>query len=90
MTKKRVTHAECHCEFDIYQKGSVVKDTLTSGVKEFRTHLVVESPESDEDIARLVRLAKRGCYAEQLITHPVFLKSIYTVNGKPLEVDLAD
>jgi uncharacterized OsmC-like protein len=88
MTKKRVTSAECRCEFDAWVDGSVLKGTVRSGVNEFRTHLIIESPESDEDIARLIRLAKRGCFAEQLVQNPVRLKSTYQVNGREFEVDL--
>ncbi len=88
MTKRQVTSAECRCEFDAWVDGSVLKGTVTSGVREFRTHLVVESPEPDEVIARLIRLAKRGCFAEQLVQTPVPLRSTYLVNGRDFEVDL--
>ena len=38
----------------------------------------------------VVRAAKRGCYAEQLIQHPVPIVSTYVLNGKPGTVDLTD
>lgn len=89
MLKKKITHAGCHCEFDIHQEGSVLRNTYRSVAKEFRTHLSIDSPESEADIARIIRLAKRSCFAEQLITNAVPLMSTYTVNGNPMEVDLS-
>lgn len=89
MTRKRIERAECHCEFDVYQTGSVLQGTVETGVKEFRTHLIIDSPEPDADIERIIRLAKRGCFAEQLVVNSVPLRSSYTVNGAPHEVDLA-
>ena len=88
MTKIKITKAECRCEFDAYVKGSVLKNTVQSGVTAFRTHLKIESPEPDEVVARIIRLAKRGCYAEQLVTTAVPLQSTYTLNGKSFEIDL--
>ena len=39
---------------------------------------------------KIVRAAKRGCYAEQLIQHPVPIVSTYVLNGKPGTIDLSD
>jgi hypothetical protein len=88
MLKKQITRAECRCEFDFLQDGSVKKGTYHSDVLEFRTHLTVESPESDADIANIIRLAKRSCFAEVLVQKPVPLSSTYEVNGREFEVDL--
>lgn len=74
---------------DVYLEGSVLNDTYHSGVREFRTHFTIDSPESETDIARIIRLAKRSCFAEQLIPNPVTLQSTYTVNGSPMEVDVS-
>ena len=88
MLKKTVTAARARCEFDFYLDGSLLADSIRSGVTEFRTALEVESPEPDEVIARIIRSAKRGCYAEQLVTTAVPLVSTYTVNGQPFEVEV--
>ncbi len=46
-----------------------------------RSRLVIESPESQEDVAELVRLAKQGCFAEQTLLKPVSIESTVLVNG---------
>lgn len=90
MLKKTITSAKCRCEFDFMLTGSVIKDTNRAVVKGFRTHLEIESPEAEEVVLKIVRAAKRGCYAEQLIENPVPITSTYVLNGKPGAVDLAD
>ena len=88
MLKKTVNKARVRCEFDFYLDGSLLADTIHSGVTEFRTFLEIDSPEPDEVVARIIRSAKRGCYAEQLVTTAVPLVSSYTVNGRPFDVTL--
>lgn len=90
MLKKRIDHAECRCEFDVYQEGSVLRGDYRSVAREFRTHLAINSPESEDDIARIIRLAKRSCFAEQLIPNAVPLVSTYTVNETSVEIDLSE
>jgi hypothetical protein len=88
MLKKTIRKASVRCEFDFFLDGSVLADTVQAGVTEFRTFLEIDSPEPDEVVARIIRTAKRGCYAEQLVTTPVPLVSTYQVNGRPFQVDL--
>ncbi len=56
MLKKKVTGASVRVEFDLYLGGSVVAGTVSSGATAVRTELTIDSPESSEDIARLIRL----------------------------------
>jgi len=88
MLKKTVTHAECHVEFDWFLYGSVIAGTVKSGATACRTDFKIESPESEADILKIVRLAKQGCFAEQMVQTAVPLSSSYTINGLPVSVDL--
>jgi hypothetical protein len=88
MLKKTVRKAKVRCEFDFYLDGSVLADTVHAGVTEFRTFLEIDSPEPDEVVARIIRTAKRGCYAEQLVQTAVPLVSTYSLNGRPFQVEL--
>jgi uncharacterized OsmC-like protein len=85
MTKKQVTRASCDCDFDIRQHGSVLRGDYRSEAVEFRIHLSLDSPESPEAIAELIRLAEQSCFAEDLIRRPVPLVSTFEVNGEPWE-----
>ncbi len=82
MLKKRVAGASVRVEFDLYLGGSVLAGTVTGGATAVRSHLTIDSPEPLENILHLVRLAKQGCFAEQMIRKSMPLISTYVVNGK--------
>ncbi len=87
MMKLTIKKASCHVEGDYVLSGSVLKGTVQVEHKGFRTHLEVESDEPREKLAHLIRCAKNGCFAEQLIVQPVPLESTITVNGEPLHLE---
>jgi hypothetical protein len=90
MLKKTIDRAECSVDFDWYLEGSVLRGTVDSGATECRTHFLIDSPESDEDILKIIRLAKKGCFAEQMVQAAVPLVSSYVINGKESQVALED
>ncbi len=55
-----------------------------------RTHFELESDEAQEDLLKLIRNAKRGCFAENMVHTAVPVKSTYKVNGEDVGVDLGD
>ncbi len=86
MLKKTIDRSECIVEFDWYLKGSVLRGTVESGATECRTDFVIDSPESEDDILKIIRLAEQGCFAEQMVRTAVPLVSTYTVNGKRMDL----
>lgn len=88
MRKLVINKAECRVEVDYYLRGSVLAGTIESGATGCRSHFVVDSPESLEDIAMVIRLAKRGCYAERLVETAVTVDSTYEVNGQVRPITL--
>jgi hypothetical protein len=59
--------AECHVELDWFLEGSVLRGTVNSVATQCRTRFIIDSPESEEDVLRIVRLAKQGCFAERMV-----------------------
>ena len=90
MLKKKVTGASVRVEFDLYLGGSVLAGTVSGGATAVRSHLTIESPEAPEDVAHLVRLAKQGCFAEQMIRKSTPIISTYVINGKESSIELPD
>ena len=90
MKNLAITSARVHVEMDYYLTGLVLKGTVESGCSEVRTDFEVESTESVESIREIIRLAKRGCFVENMIQTAVPLKSSFTFNGKEITVDLSD
>jgi uncharacterized OsmC-like protein len=82
--------AKVHVESDIFLGGSVLKGTVFSGFSEVRTHFQLESDAPQEKLMLLVRNAKRGCFAENMVQTAVPVKSSYEVNGKAVQVELGD
>ena len=60
---------------------------MNSGCRRVRTHFKVESSEAEEKILNIIRLAKQGCYAEQMIQTAVPLMSTVELNGKDIELE---
>jgi len=88
MLHKTINRAECEVEFDFFLEGSVLRGTVSSGAKSCRTRLRIDSPEPEEVIERIVRLAKQGCFAEQMVQTAVPLTSSYVLNGVEREISL--
>ena len=75
-------------ELDWFLQGSVLRGTVNSGATQCRTRFIIDSPESEEDVLRIVRLAKQGCFAERMVQTAVPLVSTYVINGKEQDVPL--
>ena len=82
MRKLSIREARVHVEMDYYLSGSVLAGTVSSGVTEVRSEFEVSSDEAEEAIAEVIRLAKRGCFAERLVETAVPIKSALKLNGK--------
>lgn len=81
MLKVEIDRASVRSEFDIYLQGSLRAGTVKAGVTEFRTELSLDSEAPMTKLEKVIRAAKSGCFAEQLVKHPVPLKSTVLVNG---------
>ncbi len=86
MMKVSFRHARVHVDFDYFLGGSVLRGTVRSGCSEVRTHFEVESDEAAERILAVIRNAKRGCFAEQMVTAAVPLKSTVALNGESVSL----
>jgi hypothetical protein len=90
MLKKTIDRAECTVALDWFLEGSVLRGTVNAGATECRSDFIIDSPESDEDILKIVKLAKRGCFAERMVQTAVPLVSTYTINDREIQVALED
>lgn len=86
MMKIEFKHASCRVEFDYYLKGSVLKGTVRSGCSGVRTHFKVESEAPDDKVLALIRNAKQGCFAENMIKEAVSVSSSIELNGAPVNL----
>lgn len=87
MMKIPFKKASCRVEFDYFLRGSVLKGTVASGCTAVRTHFRVEADAPGEKVAALIRNAKQGCFAENMVRAAVPLESTVELNGKPLPLE---
>lgn len=90
MLKKKVAGASVRVEFDLYLGGSVLAGTVSGGATAVRSQLAIESPEPPADIKRLVRLARQGCFAEQMIRKAMPIITTYVINGEESSVEVPE
>ena len=81
MRKIAIIKARVHVEMDYYLAGSVLAGTVNSGVTEVRSDFEVSADADEEDIAYVIKLAKRGCFAERLVETAVPIRSTLKLNG---------
>ncbi len=86
MTKTNVSKAKVRVVIHWFLTGSVLKGTVDSGCKEVETHLEVESQDDPEKVQNVIRCAKKGCFAEQMVVRPVPLTGSIKINGEPFSL----
>jgi hypothetical protein len=82
MMKLKIRKSHCHVAFDYVLSGSVLKGTVKTTWKSVTTRLDIDSDEPMEKIVALVRNAKGGCFAENLVVQRVPLLSSVTLRGE--------
>ena len=85
MMKLKIRKARCHVEFDYLLSGSVLKGTVKTTWKSVTTNLEIDSDEPVEKVVALVKNAKGGCFAENLVVQQVPLHSSVTLRGQTIE-----
>jgi hypothetical protein len=64
--------------------GSILDDTIDGEMLAAETTLELESPDSPERVARVVRNAERGCFVMQALLRPVPVTGRTLLNREPL------
>ena len=86
MMKVNISKARVHVAGHFRAEGSVLGQTIQGCCDGFETRLEVESDESPERLAGVIRNAENGCYIMQTIRHPVPVQTEVLVNGEAFEV----
>jgi len=75
-----------HVTTRFHIEGSALAGTIQSRPLEFDSRVTVQSPESSETIARLIRISEQSCFVMQSLLAPVKVNSSATLNDQPLDV----
>ena len=84
MLKVNVTRMTMHVKASFRVTGSVLNDTVEGEMLGAETRLELESPDSPERVAKVIRNAERGCFVMQALIRPVPVTLQAIVNGERL------
>ena len=86
MMKVSVNKARVHVTMRNKTEGSVLQGSVKASCLGIESQLELESDESPERVAAMIRNAENGCFTMQALLQPVRLTSTVTLNGSPLPV----
>jgi uncharacterized OsmC-like protein len=69
-----------------FRKGSILGGTIQSGSHGIEVQVDVESDESTDKIARLVRIAQESCFTHGALANPVPSETTVRLTGERLEL----
>jgi uncharacterized OsmC-like protein len=87
MMKISFSAAKCRVAFDWFVKGSVLRGDIRSGATAMRTHFTVDSDSPQDDVLKLIRNAKNGCYAEGMVSAAIPITSTVALNGENISLE---
>jgi organic hydroperoxide reductase OsmC/OhrA len=90
MLKVNVTRMTMHVKASFRVTGSVLNDTIDGEMLGAETTLELDSPDTPERVARVVRNAERGCFVMQALLRPVPVTGHTVLNGQALLPDSRD
>jgi hypothetical protein len=85
MLKTKIDKAKVFVTARFKNEGSVLRETLEAGGLAVATRCELESNESPDAVAKVVRNAEAGCYVIQTIRKPTPVESRFSLNGKPFD-----
>ena len=83
--KVEFTSVKGYIKLNLTMTGSVLAETIDAGASSVETEFVVESDADPETIRSILRNARRGCWARQMIAKPIQFNDSVTLNGQRFE-----
>jgi len=83
--KIKINQAHVWVKARFKSEGSVLAETVKAQGLGFETRVELESEESPERVAAVVRNAENGCYVLQSLLHPVPVEREFILNGAAFE-----
>lgn len=85
MMKVNLGSVKATIGFSVSSQGSVLAQTVQAKADKIVIHYDVESTDSAERVAGLLRNARNGCYARQSIGRPELFEDTINLNGQPFD-----
>jgi organic hydroperoxide reductase OsmC/OhrA len=84
MMKIHINKARVHVAMRNKTEGSVLKGTVKAGCLGIETRVELESDETPERVAAVIKNAENGCFTMQALLEPIHFTTTVTLNGSPL------
>jgi hypothetical protein len=85
MLKTHIDKARIFVTARFKSEGSVLRETVQAEGLVVETRCELQSSESPDKVAKVVRNAEAGCYVIQTIRKPTPVESRFTLNGVPFD-----
>lgn len=83
--KVEIGNVKGYIKLNLTMTGSVLAETIDAGASSVETNFVVESDADAEVIRAILRNARNGCWARQMISKPIPFRDSLTLNGERFE-----
>ena len=87
MMKVDLGQVKASIAYSLSSEGSVLAQTVQAKADKIVINYDVESTESPERVAGVMRNARNGCYARQSIGRPEIFEDTINLNGEPFDMD---
>ena len=87
MMKVELGQVKANIGFSVSSEGSVLRQTIQAKADKIVIHYDVESGDSPERVAGLMRNARNGCYARQSFGRPELFEDTINLNGEPFDLE---
>ncbi|MBM3926605.1 MAG: hypothetical protein FJ320_11625 [SAR202 cluster bacterium] len=75
-------------KLNLTMTGSVLQETIDSGASSIETRFEVESSADAKVVEGILRLARKGCWARQMIEKGTRFDDTLVLNGKDIKLTL--
>jgi hypothetical protein len=85
--KLKISNEKVTVMAHFHEQGSVLKGDAEGYCDSFEIEMSIESSESEEVIANLIRLSRKMCFTEKALTGSIPVSFSQKLNRQPLVVD---
>jgi uncharacterized OsmC-like protein len=85
--KMKISNERVTVTAHFHEQGSVLKGDAEGFCDSFEIEISLESSESKEQIASLIRLSRKMCFTEKALTGTIPVSVSQKLNQQPLSVD---
>ncbi|SVB55070.1 uncharacterized protein METZ01_LOCUS207924 [marine metagenome] len=84
--KIKIDNVKGSIKLNLRMVGSVLLETIDVTGSTIETDYEIQSSEDDETIISIVKLARKGCWARQMVANPTTFTDTLVLNGETIKV----